>query len=77
MPQNLDTAYAYFVTAANQNDPLGHNGLGYIYFRGTNAQAGRRPHRSWSSPSFGQLHAGTQLALGLQALQRVRVWWFI
>ena len=36
---NLDTAYAYFVTAASSNDPLGHNGLGYIYFRGTNAQA--------------------------------------
>eukprot|EP00435_Cladocopium_sp_Y103_P041623 s365_g11.t1 len=38
-PVNLDTAYAYFVTAASSNDPLGHNGLGYIYFRGTNAQA--------------------------------------
>ncbi|CAE7036183.1 SEL1L [Symbiodinium sp. KB8] len=38
-PQNLETAYAYFVTAASSNDPLGHNGLGYIYFRGTNAQA--------------------------------------
>lgn len=37
-PVNLDTAYAYFVTAASHNDPLGHNGLGYIYFRGTNAQ---------------------------------------
>ena len=37
-PQNLETAYAYFVTAASSNDPLGHNGLGYIYFRGTNAQ---------------------------------------
>ena len=41
-PHNLETAYAYFVTAASSNDPLGHNGLGYIYFRGTNAQAGRR-----------------------------------
>lgn len=37
-PVNLDTAYAYFATAASHNDPLGHNGLGYIYFRGTNAQ---------------------------------------
>lgn len=39
---NLDTAYAYFVTAASHNDPLGHNGLGYIYFRGTNAQVRNR-----------------------------------
>eukprot|EP00440_Ansanella_granifera_P015756 gb/GFBE01017113.1/.p1 GENE.gb/GFBE01017113.1/~~gb/GFBE01017113.1/.p1 ORF type:complete len:786 (+),score=154.08 gb/GFBE01017113.1/:1-2358(+) len=38
-PPNLDTAYAYFVTAASHNDPLGHNGLGYIYFKGTNTQA--------------------------------------
>merc|ERR1712190_617091 len=38
-PQNLDTAYSYFVSAATQNDPLGHNGLGFIYFRGTSAQA--------------------------------------
>lgn len=37
--QNLDTAYSYFVSASTQNDPLGHNGLGYIYFRGTTAQA--------------------------------------
>jgi len=42
MPQNLDTAYAYFVTAATHNDPLGHNGLGFIYFKGTNALA-----RNW------------------------------
>lgn len=38
-PQNLDTAYSYFVSAATQNDALGHNGLGFIYFRGTTAQA--------------------------------------
>jgi len=37
--KNLDTAYSYFVSAATQNDPNGHNGLGFIYFRGTNAQA--------------------------------------
>lgn len=36
--QNLDTAYSYFVSAASQNDALGHNGLGFIYFRGTTAQ---------------------------------------
>eukprot|EP00930_Biecheleria_cincta_P047170 TRINITY_DN32647_c0_g1_i1.p1 TRINITY_DN32647_c0_g1~~TRINITY_DN32647_c0_g1_i1.p1 ORF type:complete len:809 (-),score=166.18 TRINITY_DN32647_c0_g1_i1:113-2539(-) len=39
---DLETSYAYFVTAASQNDPLGHNGLGFIYFKGTNAQA-----RNW------------------------------
>mmetsp|Transcript_38275 Transcript_38275/g.89894 ORF Transcript_38275/g.89894 Transcript_38275/m.89894 type:complete len:747 (-) Transcript_38275:95-2335(-) len=38
MPQNMDLAYSYFVTAATQNDPLGHNGVGYIYFRGTKSQ---------------------------------------
>jgi TPR repeat protein len=37
--QNLDSAYSYFVSASAQNDPLGHNGLGFIYFRGTTAQA--------------------------------------
>lgn len=36
---NLDHAYSYFISASAQNDPLGHNGLGYIYFRGTGAQA--------------------------------------
>lgn len=36
--QNLDTAYSYFVSASAQNDALGHNGLGFIYFRGTTAQ---------------------------------------
>lgn len=39
IPQNKDTAYSYFVTAAAQNDALGHNGLGYIYFHGTNTQS--------------------------------------
>lgn len=39
LPQNLDTAYSYFVSSAAQNDPLGHNGLGFIYFRGTPLQA--------------------------------------
>mmetsp|Transcript_88273 Transcript_88273/g.248548 ORF Transcript_88273/g.248548 Transcript_88273/m.248548 type:complete len:752 (-) Transcript_88273:241-2496(-) len=38
-PENLDTAYSYFVSAAAQNDALGHNGLGFIYFRGTGAQS--------------------------------------
>lgn len=33
--QNLDMAYSYFVSASAQHDPLGNNGLGYIYFRGT------------------------------------------
>lgn len=37
--QNFDTAYSYFVSASAQNDPLGHNGLGFIYFRGTSSQA--------------------------------------
>lgn len=39
IPQNLDTAYSYFMSAAAQNDPHGHNGLGFIYFKGTSAQA--------------------------------------
>eukprot|EP00927_Polykrikos_kofoidii_P049989 TRINITY_DN43957_c0_g1_i1.p1 TRINITY_DN43957_c0_g1~~TRINITY_DN43957_c0_g1_i1.p1 ORF type:complete len:846 (+),score=143.41 TRINITY_DN43957_c0_g1_i1:101-2539(+) len=39
IPKNLDTAYSYFVSAAAQNDSMGHNGLGYIYFRGTNSQS--------------------------------------
>lgn len=37
--KNLDSAYSYFVSASAQNDPLGHNGLGFIYFKGTTAQA--------------------------------------
>ncbi|CAK0800201.1 unnamed protein product [Prorocentrum cordatum] len=39
MPRNLNVAYGYFVSASLQGDPLGHNGLGYIYFRGTGIQA--------------------------------------
>jgi len=38
IPQNLDMAYSYFVSASAQNDALGHNGLGFIYFRGTGNQ---------------------------------------
>ena len=49
-PVNLDTAYAYFVTAASHNDPLGHNGLGYIYFRGSNAQA------EWERSGMGRVY---------------------
>jgi TPR repeat protein len=37
--KNLDSAYSFFVSASAQNDPLGHNGLGFIYFKGTTAQA--------------------------------------
>eukprot|EP00928_Gymnodinium_smaydae_P013545 TRINITY_DN14937_c0_g4_i2.p1 TRINITY_DN14937_c0_g4~~TRINITY_DN14937_c0_g4_i2.p1 ORF type:complete len:508 (-),score=87.08 TRINITY_DN14937_c0_g4_i2:982-2505(-) len=37
--KNYDVAYSYFVSAAAQHDALGHNGLGFIYFRGTAAQA--------------------------------------
>merc|ERR1719217_1649302 len=36
--QDLDVAYSYFVSSSIQDDPLGHNGLGYIYFRGTSIQ---------------------------------------
>eukprot|EP00747_Dinoflagellata_sp_TGD_P001835 gnl/TRDRNA2_/TRDRNA2_102512_c2_seq1.p1 gnl/TRDRNA2_/TRDRNA2_102512_c2~~gnl/TRDRNA2_/TRDRNA2_102512_c2_seq1.p1 ORF type:complete len:559 (-),score=120.24 gnl/TRDRNA2_/TRDRNA2_102512_c2_seq1:52-1545(-) len=39
LPKSLDVAYSYFVSAAIQNDPLGHNGLGYIFFHGTSVQA--------------------------------------
>lgn len=54
-PQNLDTAYSYFVSAATQNDPLGHNGLGFIYFRGTSAQARnlRLAFRHFNESAFG------------------------
>lgn len=36
--RSLDVAYSYFVSAAAQNDALGHNGLGYIHFHGTSVQ---------------------------------------
>lgn len=36
---NMDTAYSYFVSAATHNDPLGHNGLGFLYFKGTRSLA--------------------------------------
>jgi len=36
--QNLDVAYAYFVSAAAQDDALAHNGLGYIYYTGSGIQ---------------------------------------
>jgi len=39
VPKDLDVAYSYFVSSALQNDPLGHNGLGYIFFHGTPVQA--------------------------------------
>mmetsp|Transcript_96161 Transcript_96161/g.276251 ORF Transcript_96161/g.276251 Transcript_96161/m.276251 type:complete len:717 (-) Transcript_96161:43-2193(-) len=55
MAQNLDTAYSYFVSAATQNDPLGHNGLGFIYFTGTSAQARnlRLAFRHFNESAFG------------------------
>ena len=37
--KNLDIAYSYFVSASIQDDALGHNGLGYIYFHGSTIQA--------------------------------------
>lgn len=43
VPQDLDTAYAFFVAAASRGDSLGHNGLGYIYFKGTQVQ--QKNHR--------------------------------
>lgn len=54
-PQNLDTAYSYFVSAATQNDALGHNGLGFIYFRGTGTQARnlRLAFRHFNESAFG------------------------
>ncbi|CAK0812148.1 unnamed protein product [Prorocentrum cordatum] len=39
IPQNLDTAYGYFLSASLRGDELGHNGLGYLYFRGTSVHA--------------------------------------
>ncbi|CAE8678745.1 unnamed protein product, partial [Polarella glacialis] len=33
--KNLDTAHAYFASSALQDDAMGHNGLGFIYFHGT------------------------------------------
>lgn len=32
---SLDVAYSYFVSSGKQHDSLGKNGLGYIYFHGT------------------------------------------
>lgn len=37
--KSLDVAYSYFVASTAQDDALGHNGLGYIYFHGTSVQA--------------------------------------
>jgi TPR repeat protein len=53
--QNLDSAYSFFVSASAQNDPLGHNGLGFIYFRGTTAQARnlRLAFRHFNESAFG------------------------
>merc|ERR1711957_615029 len=36
--KSLDIAYSYFVASSLQEDALGHNGLGYIYFTGTTVQ---------------------------------------
>jgi len=33
--KNEDVAHAHFVAAAKQDEPLGHNGLGYFYFHGS------------------------------------------
>eukprot|EP00434_Breviolum_minutum_P027932 symbB.v1.2.024713.t1/scaffold2359.1/size81413/3 len=35
VPKDLDAAYQYFKDAAMLDDPLGLNGLGFIYFQGT------------------------------------------
>jgi len=53
--QNLDMAYSYFVSAAAQNDPLGHNGLGFIYFKGTGMQARnlRMAFKHFNESAFG------------------------
>lgn len=55
VPQDLDTAYFYFVSAASKNDPLGHNGLGYVYFTGTSAQPKnlRLAFRHFNESAFG------------------------
>jgi len=37
--KNDETAYSHFVSSAAQNDPLGHNGLGYLYYYGTTSLA--------------------------------------
>lgn len=39
MPQNLDRAHSYFITSSAHDDPMGHNGLGYIYYKGTPTMA--------------------------------------
>eukprot|EP00929_Paragymnodinium_shiwhaense_P077852 TRINITY_DN4018_c0_g2_i1.p1 TRINITY_DN4018_c0_g2~~TRINITY_DN4018_c0_g2_i1.p1 ORF type:complete len:758 (-),score=174.75 TRINITY_DN4018_c0_g2_i1:89-2362(-) len=55
VPKDLDKAYSYFVSSASQNDPLGHNGLGYIYFHGTSAQARnlKMAFKSFNESAFG------------------------
>lgn len=37
VPKAMDLAFSYFQAAAEKGDALGHNGLGYIYFLGTEA----------------------------------------
>eukprot|EP00929_Paragymnodinium_shiwhaense_P088805 TRINITY_DN49111_c0_g1_i3.p1 TRINITY_DN49111_c0_g1~~TRINITY_DN49111_c0_g1_i3.p1 ORF type:complete len:503 (+),score=84.83 TRINITY_DN49111_c0_g1_i3:206-1714(+) len=39
VPKNLDVAYSHFVAAAAQDDHMGHNGLGYLYFHGSGVEA--------------------------------------
>mmetsp|Transcript_39351 Transcript_39351/g.113919 ORF Transcript_39351/g.113919 Transcript_39351/m.113919 type:complete len:773 (-) Transcript_39351:4-2322(-) len=38
VPKNMDAAHSYFMSSALQDDALGHNGLGYIYFHGASSQ---------------------------------------
>lgn len=47
--KDMDSAFQYFEAAAAQNDALGHNGLGYIYFHGTDA---RKPDKALALTHF-------------------------
>lgn len=53
--KNLDIAYSYFVSSSIQNDALGHNGLGYIYFHGTTIQARnlKLAHHHFNESAYG------------------------